>query len=1643
MKLVVDLLACQTDSRFRGIGRYTHALVTTMAKLRGLHQMTALANAQYTECFEDLRRDFLSLLPRGSFLPYQHTEINETHGENSPNFNVATTLVQQAYQMLEPDCVLYPSIFEGWGEKGVVPLPTGAFPSALKSVIVYDFIPYIYAERFLQPDPYFRQYYTRRFEALKEFDVLLAISESTRQDSIRLLGLPAERVVNISAAASSIFRKKTYTNQQVEDIQRRFGITKPFIFYTGNVEYHKNMDRALRAFAQLPREVQKEHQIVLTHTGEVNAFRSRLSSYGLSEQDVIITGHISDEDLVDLYNICRLYIFPSLYEGFGLPILEAMACGAPVIASSTSSIPEVIGRADAMFDPTSDDSITSALHTVLTSSSFREELSNYGLERAREFSWEKSAQTAWQALEDAQERKSSSARTHVQVPGNKSRLRVAYVSPLPPQKSGIADYSADLLPALAKYVDLDVFVEPDVKVSNDISRSIRSTYTADELVKRQDQYDVVVYQFGNSKFHRHMYSLLKAVPGVVVLHDFYLSHIREYLYSTQYIPPANGNFFNDVGNDHGLFSMIDMIRRGLQKAIWDWPVNWDVLKLARKLIVHSDYQNTLIETFYGNGWYPRATVIPQVHKIEPHHSAAERAAWREELGFSTEQFAFCSFGFVNPTKLPLLIVEAFARVAATNRNARLIFVGEMEQNEATAGLPAMLEQYQIADRVQITGFVSDETYQGYLRAADAAIQLRINSRGETSRAVLDCMAVGLPTIINAHGSLNDYQDSDVIKLQEQPGVDALSQAMDSVMHDTSFRETLSTNARATIENRHHPDRAAEEYFATISAAAQTNDRALFAPLFQAAVATGVQAAVDLPQAAQLAAKHWNNRTQPRLLIDVTNISYVDLRTGIQRVVKNLITGLYGILPPSHHVELVRINEGKLYRSGRFAEKLFELPENSLGGDAPVDIQPGDTLFMLDTSWNLFDQFVPVFETVRKAGGKIFTMLYDLIPVNHPHTCTPPTVEYFKTWINKALLESDEIICISNAVAIEAAEYVQKTFPAGTRTSQLSYIHLGADIPVAREESNIREQVYRLTEKSGEPFFLMVSTIEPRKGFDVVLDAFELLWQQGHNLRLCLIGKIGWNVAALEDRIRHHPALENRLFFIENATDAEVNLCYASATALITASMAEGFGLPIVEAALQHVPVIASDIPVFREVGGSGAEYFAQQSAHELAEAVKRMAGRSAAERRQMADSIRVLTWQQSAEWLLDILQGKPGRYAPQAVGAEPVVQTPEAAVSIEPAILTDPVAVSAGERSKKLWLYAPAASAAEMADLEQRLRFYHPGMYRLELLDAETLAEPSRDAHPVLQFCAPEQLPDALRALGPRVYFIDHRYHNEDAYEWARLSTDLHPPVDYRAAHERFLQVFQRLQARRLEKAYIFGTGPSLASAIQRDWRDGYRVVCNTIVRDPDLWWHLQPHFIVAADSRYHFGHTEFSRAFRADLQRRLQETETYFVYPGVFDAIARRELPDLHDRLLPLPYGPEKRIDVDLSTHYETPALGNVLPLMLLPLGCTFAKHVCLWGFDGRGPTDSLFWKNSTQHNYPELMHTLQQAHPAFFESYMPKPGANTYVNKYMGDELDQLLRAAEARGFSFEMLHPTWTETLQKRIVDPNIPRTPNAQP
>lgn len=401
MRIVLDMQGAQTLSRFRGIGRYSTALAQAIARNSGEHEVWVALSNRFPETIEDVRKVFTGILPAERIVVFDlPPSVSWENSSNAWRRRAAELLRESFLSELQPDVVHVSSLFEGAKLCDAV-LSIGAFTSDIKvAVTLYDLIP------LLEPDNYLGQrwaknWYMDKIASLRRANLLLSISEHSRQEAIDTLGIDGDQIVNISSAHTEIFHPCDEDSASKQARLSRYGISLPYVMYNGALESRKNLDRLLQAFALLPPALRNAHKMVFV--GKVSDLdRERLEllakSLGIDEQ-LILTGYVSDDDLAALFTHCALFIFPSLHEGFGLPALEAMACGAATIGSNVTSIPEVIGRADALFDPTNPDDIAGKMAHALSDEGFLHSLREHALVQASKFSWEHCANLAIAAFE--------------------------------------------------------------------------------------------------------------------------------------------------------------------------------------------------------------------------------------------------------------------------------------------------------------------------------------------------------------------------------------------------------------------------------------------------------------------------------------------------------------------------------------------------------------------------------------------------------------------------------------------------------------------------------------------------------------------------------------------------------------------------------------------------------------------------------------------------------------------------------------------------------------------------------------------------------------------------------------------------------------------------------------------------------------------------------------------------------------------------------------------------------------------------------------------------------------------------------------------------------------------------------------------
>ena len=1038
------------------------------------------------------------------------------------------------------------------------------------------------------------------------------------------------------------------TNRQ--QLLTRFGITQSFIFYSGGADLRKNLKRLIHAYARLPKLLRDANLLVLAGKmpdGEVTELRQTAKSAGIGESRLLLTGYVTDEELAQLYNLCAVFVFPSFHEGFGLPALEAMSCGAAVIGANTTSVPEVIGRHDALFDPYDEASISQKLAQVLGDAAFRTELAAYGLKQAKKFSWDESAKRAIAAFERLHAKKESlNSPAYALI----HRPKLAFVSPLPPERTGIADYSAELLPELAKHYDIEVVVAQE-QVNNAWVNANCPVHDSKWLRANAHRMDRVLYHFGNSPFHQHMLTLVEEAPGTVVMHDFFLSGLLAYL-EEQYI--VRHAWVHALYYAHGYSAVRARYHASNATDVKiKYPANLQVLQHAQGVIVHSDYSRKLAIEWYGKDFARDWRVIPSLRTPD---EKLDRARCREMLGLKADEFIVCSFGFLDPIKLNHRLLEAWLHSRlAKDEHCILVFVGENHGGEYGIRLLETIRTGGMEKRVRITGWVDMPAYRNYLTAADIAVQLRTLSRGETSAAVLDCMNHALPTIVNANGSITDLSSDAVWMLPDAFEDGQLVEALETLRQNDKRRAALGKRAQEIILTRHAPRACAEQYAEAIEhfhARSRSNANSLVKAIVDLDVHSPTDAeCLTLAQA--IAQSLPFKQPTRQLLLDISTTCRTDLKTGIERVARALVMALLESPPAGYRVEPVYLtNQGGAWHyryASRYTLGLLGCPQDALV-DEVVDPRNGDVLLGLDLSGQMLieAEAAGLFTCYRGAGVAVHFVVYDLLPVTLPQFFPPGTDANHAKWL-QTIAKFDGAVCISRTVANELIEWLKTNDPQRERMFGIGWFHLGADVENSAPTQALPKNAEQiLMQLNARPSFLMVGTIEPRKGYLQSLEAFTQLWQEGLDINLVIVGKEGWKdlpdelrrtIPETVNRLRLHPELGKRLFWFEGISDEYLEKIYAASTCLIAASEGEGFGLPLIEAAQHKLPIIARDIPVFREVAGEFAFYFKSSEPADLAETVKDWISAYRSRQDQSIHGFKLKTWKESAESLITVVIG--------------------------------------------------------------------------------------------------------------------------------------------------------------------------------------------------------------------------------------------------------------------------------------------------------------------------------------------------------------------------------------------------------------------
>ena len=645
---------------------------------------------------------------------------------------------------------------------------------------LYDLIPLIYADEYLR-DAVHRRSYFARLELLRHSSRILAISEATANDAIRLLGLPARKLEVVGTGVSDAFQPAASPADALAAACAEIPSLRPgYLMYTGGIDFRKNIDGLVRAYARLPQGLRRRHQLVIVcrmQPAEREHLESLAAYLGVAD-DTLFTGFVGNELLVTLYQAAHLFVFPSLYEGFGLPVVEATACGVPAIVGANSSLTEIVHDPRAHFDASSPRSIAAAMRRVLEDDELREALRRDATEH--ENTW---AITAERTLEAFAAATAPAAR----VP---ALPRLAFVTPMPPTASGVADYSRAMLPHLAARARVDVFSEPDADRPA-IPGVTWYSYRDFKSVERIDGvHDAHLVAMGNSEFHVDALAILQARGGIVMSHDVRYTGLfsvalrhRPRLVDTESRRILSDLYARRRAFVHASHTAIDPATYYTVNGLLCDPV----ITSSTVTTVHSRVAAMLARANLPVEQYQKVVVVPFGHRVRADEPPAVGVPPHDE----SPRDAVTSFGIVHWLKESVTVAHAFMELARRHPNRVFALVGHAVDTDTREQLEAAIAASGLGDRLVLTGRVSTEAYDAWLRRSAVAVQLRLHSNGESSAAVADCLGAGVPIITSNTGALAELKDVAVL-LEPGISVPALVAAVDDLLAHEATRARLAS-----------------------------------------------------------------------------------------------------------------------------------------------------------------------------------------------------------------------------------------------------------------------------------------------------------------------------------------------------------------------------------------------------------------------------------------------------------------------------------------------------------------------------------------------------------------------------------------------------------------------------------------------------------------------------------------------------------------------------------------------------------------------------------------------------------------------------------------------------------------------------------
>jgi glycosyltransferase involved in cell wall biosynthesis len=600
----------------------------------------------------------------------------------------------------------------------------------------------------------------------------------------------------------------------------------------------------------------------------------------------------------------------------------------------------------------------------------------------------------------------------------------------------------------------------------------------------------------------------------------------------------------------------------------------------------------------------------------------------------------------------LRLIEAYAKLEPSIRaNHQLVFAGGMPPEHIKRFKRYAHQQGLKNSELICTGDLTDDEMKALYSQCKAFVfpswhegfGLPILEAMQFGRAVIASNCSSIPEILECESALFDSLDSE-----------AIYEKIKLVLTDNEFRKSLEANSYRRAKEFSW-DKSAKAALTALDNWIDKAEAPSLNPWIKSEDDDIVDRLIDkisqlqlpceerdLLKASQAISLNHRKNQKRQLLVDISVLVEQDAKTGIQRVVRNILRELLLNPPEDYSVKAVYASFDQPYRyAKKFTKSFLNESSSRVEMDDVIEFSAGDSFIGLDLLYpQLALKHNAFYQKMRAHGVKVQFVVYDLLPILLPQYVVEGAPDAHAQWV-KLAVKFDGVICISQSVAIELKNWLVSESIIPPKSFGISWFHLGADPEQGSENQaqKIEVEQYKLLAcLESKPSFLSVGTLEPRKGHTQVLDAFEQLWSEGLDINLVFVGKQGWKVDDLAARLQKHPEKGLHLFWLNGVDDCYLNQIYHRSSCLIAASEGEGFGLPLIEAAHKKIPIIARDIPVFREVAGNNAFYFSGKYPQDLVRAIKEWL--ALFEQSEVPDSAQIpwLNWKESAHQLLSALR---------------------------------------------------------------------------------------------------------------------------------------------------------------------------------------------------------------------------------------------------------------------------------------------------------------------------------------------------------------------------------------------------------------------